>query len=101
MVRMGSPVRVRLRALSGAAWLWEERSRVAVDAIRHAVVAELPDQALILAAASIKSQHTIACADCFAVATAERHRDPVLTDDPELLELGRPELEVIDVRPAT
>jgi predicted nucleic acid-binding protein len=58
-------------------------------------------QALILAAASIKSQHTIACADCFAVATAERHRDPVLTDDPELLELGRPELEVIDVRPAT
>jgi hypothetical protein len=35
------------------------------------------------------------------VATAERHRDPVLTDDPELLELGRPELEVIDVRPAT
>jgi len=79
----------------------EERSRAAVDAIRQAVVAELPDEALILAAASIKSQHTISYADCFAVATAERHREPVLTGDPELLELGRPELEVIDLRPAT
>jgi hypothetical protein len=38
----------------------EERSRAAVDAIRQAVVAELPDQALIRAAASIKSQHRIA-----------------------------------------
>jgi hypothetical protein len=35
------------------------------------------------------------------VATAERHREPVLTGDPELLELGRPDLDVIDVRPAT
>ena len=129
MVRMGSPVRVRLRAFSAvrrghtggmtkaaktvrvgpkgevyyaqARRVAEERSRAAVDAIRQAVVAELPDQALILAAASIKSQHTIAYPDCFAVATAERHLEPVLTGDPGLLELGRPELEVIDVRPAT
>jgi len=76
----------------------EDRAKSAVDAIRRAVVTELPDEALILAAAGVKTNHAISYADCFAVATAERQRRPLLTGDPELVQLARPGLEVIDLR---
>ena len=41
------------------------------------------DQALVRAAAEIKSDHALSYADAFCVATAQRLGATVLTDDPE------------------
>ena len=41
------------------------------------------DQALVRAAAEIKSEHTLSYADAFCVATAQRFDAVVLTNDPE------------------
>lgn len=59
---------------------------------------ELPDVELVIAAADIKAGGGLSYADCFAVATAERHRAPLLTGDPEIIDLVRPELQVVDLR---
>lgn len=47
--------------------------------------AVLPDQALVLDAARIKSEHPMSYADAFAAATAVRFAAPLWTGDPELL----------------
>lgn len=59
---------------------------------------EPPDADLVLGAAEIKAGGRISYADCFAVATAERHQAPLLTGDPEILALDRPALELVDLR---
>lgn len=41
------------------------------------------DQALVRAAAEIKSEHAVSYADAFCIATAQRAEGTVLTDDPE------------------
>jgi predicted nucleic acid-binding protein len=69
----------------------------AVEALSRHVKAEEPDAGLILEAARIKADHRLSYADAFAVATAERHRLPLLTGDPELLALER-EVTVVDPR---
>lgn len=78
--------------------LGDETAARAIEGVRAAVVAELPDEELVVAAASIKAAHSISYADCFAVATAERHELPLLTGDPDLVALDRPSLEVVDLR---
>lgn len=75
-----------------------QAARRAVADLARAFSAEIPDEEMVIAAALVKAEHTISYADCFAVATAERHRAPLLTGDPDLLALDRPGLELIDVR---
>jgi uncharacterized protein with PIN domain len=75
----------------------ETAARAAVEAVQQRVHAELPDEALIRAASRHKARGGISYADCFAVATAERHRAPLLTGDPEIIELGEI-VDVIDLR---
>jgi ribonuclease VapC len=47
------------------------------------------DQALVRAAAEIKSEHTLSYADAFCVATAQRVNATVLTGDPEFESVER------------
>jgi len=61
------------------------------------ITAELPDEQLVLAAARFKAGGGISYAEAFAAATAQRHRAPLLTGDPELLAL-RGQIEVVDLR---
>lgn len=70
-----------------------------VDALARAVRAELPDVALVRAAAHCKAQGGLSYADAFAAATAIRHDADLLTGDDELVALhARDGLRVVDVR---
>lgn len=53
--------------------------------VRASVDVQLPDAALVLAAAAIKAAMPMAYADAFAAATAVRFSVPLMTGDPELL----------------
>jgi predicted nucleic acid-binding protein len=53
--------------------------------LRARVRLDLPDEAMVLAAASLKAAHPMAYAGAFAAATAVRHGATLLTGDPELL----------------
>jgi PIN domain nuclease of toxin-antitoxin system len=75
----------------------EDRARAAIGRIRTVLEAELPDQDLVLAAARLKARWGISYADCFAVATAQRHRAPLWTGDPEIIALAG-EVDVVDLR---
>lgn len=75
-----------------------EAASSAIDELETALAAEEPDADLVRAAAAIKVGGGISYADCFAVATAERHGLPLLTGDPEILALDRPKLKTIDLR---
>jgi PIN domain nuclease of toxin-antitoxin system len=75
----------------------EERARDALGRVRTILRAELPDQDLVLAAARLKARGGISYADCFAVATAQRHGLPLLTGDPEIIALAD-EVDVVDLR---
>ncbi|MFN8201894.1 MAG: PIN domain-containing protein [Solirubrobacteraceae bacterium] len=55
------------------------------------------DEEPVLSASRLKARGGISYADCFAVATAQRHRLPLVTGDPEILALDG-EVEVIDPR---
>ena len=65
----------------------------AIDALH--LLEQLPielfpiDQALVRAAAEIKSEHTLSCADAFCAATAQRLKATVLTNDPEFKSIER------------
>ena len=65
--------------------------------VLSAVRAEEPDAALVLEAARIRAGGGISYADCFALATADRHGAPLLTGDPEIVALGAG-VEVVDLR---
>lgn len=75
-----------------------QRAADAVSKIADNVRAELLDQALVRTAAELKAGGGISYADCFAAATAERHGVPLLTGDPELLDLERDTLRIVDLR---
>lgn len=75
---------------------WDRADAVARDA-RLLFRVELPDQDLVLAASRLKARGGISYADCFAVATAQRHREPIVTADPEILAFDG-DVEVIDPR---
>ena len=74
------------------------RAGDAIRAVRGRIAAEEPDESLVLEAARIKADHRLSYADAFAVATAERHRAPLLTADPEILAAARPGLTIFDLR---
>lgn len=67
--------------------------------LRHHLHLDLPTEARVLEAASIKAKHALAYADAFAIATAMAHDASLLTGDPEILDGGDPAWRVIDLRP--
>jgi predicted nucleic acid-binding protein len=76
----------------------EERATAVVDGVAAALAGvETADAELTRAAAAIKASGGVSFADCFAIATAERHRAPLLSGDPEILALPRPGLTVVDL----
>lgn len=77
-----------------------EQARVAVEAVRARIGAELPDEATVLAAAHIKARGGLSYADAFCIATARRHKVPLYTGDPEIVALDGDGLEVVDLRSA-
>jgi uncharacterized protein len=62
-----------------------DAATLAVRDLENSVQAIVPDRALILEAARIKSEHRMSYADAFAAATAVRWESPLWTGDPELL----------------
>jgi predicted nucleic acid-binding protein len=76
---------------------WDLASEV-IDSLAQALAAEPADPEIVRAAAAVKAAARLSYADCFAVATAERHGAPLLTGDPELVELDRPKLKLVDLR---
>ena len=77
----------------------EMRARGALSQVLANIRSEEPDRDLVLAAASIKVAGGLSYADCFALATAARHRAPLLTGDPEII-ANAGEVEVVDLRSA-
>lgn len=76
----------------------EERATTVVDSLAAQLVEiATADAELTHQAARIKAGGGISYADCFAIATALRHRAPLLSGDPEILALQRPGLVVIDL----
>lgn len=76
-----------------------EADRVLAE-LRRAVAEQLPGVAAMREVATIKAEHPIALADCFAVATASAGMATLLTGDPEIVErAGELPCEVSDLRP--
>ena len=73
-------------------------ARIAVEAIRARIDAELPDEAMVMTAARIKARGRLSYADAFCVATAWRHAAPLYTGDPEIIALDGDDLDVVDLR---
>jgi predicted nucleic acid-binding protein len=76
-----------------------ELATALVDRLRSVTTVEDPDWDLVVRAARIKADGRLSYADCFCVATAERHDAPLYTGDPEILAL-KDLVEVVDLRPA-
>jgi predicted nucleic acid-binding protein len=68
--------------------------------LRAALSPDLPGTARMIEAARLKARAAIALANCFAATTAAAHGLPLLTGDPELLELADPPCALEDLRPA-
>jgi PIN domain nuclease of toxin-antitoxin system len=77
----------------------ETAAAAVVEAVGKKVNVVNADRELVLEAARVKASHPLSYADAFAVALAERLRVPLLTGDPEILELDR-DAQVIDPRTA-
>jgi uncharacterized protein len=76
----------------------EDSGAVVAQLMADATV-ELPTVATVLRASSLKAGNRVSYADAFAIATAELHGVPLVTGDPEILEL--PDLvRVVDARPS-
>ncbi len=75
-----------------------DRARVVITNLRHRLHLDLPTEARVLEAATIKAQHALAYADAFAIATALAYRASLLTGDPEVLEDGDPLWQTVDLR---
>jgi predicted nucleic acid-binding protein len=76
-----------------------DRARSVINNLRHRLRLDLPSEARVLEAATIKAEYALAYADAFAIATAVAHRATLLTGDPEILDDGDPNWAVVDLRP--
>ncbi|MHB8240639.1 MAG: PIN domain-containing protein [Solirubrobacteraceae bacterium] len=80
-----------------------DQGRAATDEtlrdLRAAFVLDLPGTARMIEAARLKARATIALGDCFAVTTAAAHDLPLLTGDPEIIDLADCPCQVEDLRP--
>jgi uncharacterized protein with PIN domain len=68
--------------------------------LRAALAPDLPGTARMIEAARLKARAAIALGDCFAVATAAAYGLPLLTGNPEILNLADGLCDVEDLRPA-
>lgn len=76
----------------------EERAARVIESFAGQLAsAEVADAELTRAAARIKAGGGVSYADCFAIATAERHGVPLLSGDPEILALDQPGLSLVDL----
>ena len=75
----------------------ERRASAAVAGVRSRVRLEPADWPLTVLAARLKARHRLSYPDAFCVATAQRHRAPLWTGDPEILALGEA-VEMVDLR---
>ena len=66
--------------------------------LRATLAPDLPGTARMVEAARLKGRAAIALGDCFAAVTAAAHNAPLLTGDPELLDLPDPPCELEDLR---
>lgn len=65
--------------------------------LRRRLLVEDPDWSTVTAATRLKARGGLSFADAFCVATAQRHRAPVWTGDPELVALSDL-VDVVDLR---
>jgi predicted nucleic acid-binding protein len=77
-----------------------DRADQTLTELRAALSPDLPGTARMIEAARLKARAAIALADCFAATTAAAHDLPLLTGDPELLELQNPPCALEDLRAA-
>lgn len=71
-----------------------------LSALRAALAPDLPGTARMIDAARLKARAAIALGDCFAATTAAAHGLPLLTGDPDLIELADPPCVIEDLRPS-
>ena len=80
-----------------------DQGRLAADEtlrdLRAAFALDLPGTARMIEVARLKARATIALGDCFAVTTATAHDLPLLTGDPEIIDLADCPCQVEDLRP--
>jgi PIN domain nuclease of toxin-antitoxin system len=80
-----------------------DQGRVAADEtlrdLRAAFALELPGTARMIEVARLKARAAIALGDCFAVTTAAAHDLPLLTGDPEIVDLADCPCQTEDLRP--
>jgi uncharacterized protein with PIN domain len=55
--------------------------------LREVIEVELPGVVRMIETARLKAIHPVALFDCFAISTAAAHNSPLLTGDPEILQL--------------
>jgi PIN domain nuclease of toxin-antitoxin system len=67
--------------------------------LRAALALDLPGTARMIEVARLKTRAPIALGDCFAVTTAAAHDLPLLTGDPEIIDLADCPCQVVDLRP--
>jgi PIN domain nuclease of toxin-antitoxin system len=65
--------------------------------LKAAVLVEDPDWELVRAAAEVKAIGGLSYADAFCIATARRHRLPLMTGDREIVDRAG-DVEVVDLR---
>jgi PIN domain nuclease of toxin-antitoxin system len=66
--------------------------------LRAALAPDLPGTARMIEVARLKARAPIALGDCFAVATAAAHGLPLLTGDPEIINLADRPCQIEDLR---
>ncbi len=76
----------------------DEAERILVE-LRARVAEDLPGVSAMRAVASLKAEHSIALADCFAITVATATGSTLLTGDPEIVERAEKlPCEVVDLR---
>jgi predicted nucleic acid-binding protein len=76
----------------------QEADRVLAE-LRPLVTESLPGIAAMRSVSSLKAEHPIALADCFAIALAAEERAALLTGNPEIIEQAdRLPCKVVDLR---
>jgi predicted nucleic acid-binding protein len=79
----------------------DEADRVLAE-LRPRIAEHLPGVSAMRAATSLKAEHPIALADCFAIALAASENAVLLTGDPEIVERATAlPCEIEDLRPAS
>jgi PIN domain nuclease of toxin-antitoxin system len=67
--------------------------------LRAALSLDLPGTARMIDVARLKARAAIALGDCFALTTAAAHDLPLLTGDPEIIDLEDSPCQIEDLRP--